>query len=213
MIEQTTQWIMELMKTHGPITVFIGVIIESVIVPIPSPLIIMGAGALLIEPGLSLSQAFLPILLKIVVPGAAASTIGAFFAFLIAYWGGKPVIDRFSRFLGFNWDDVLKMETHIAGRIPLMLFLLRALPIIPLSLISGAAGVLRIPIWQFTLWTLLGSIPRCLLLGYLGYYTRGTYEHLAKHLNSIESLISVLIVIGVFAGLIWLRARVRKKLS
>ncbi len=213
MIEQTTLWIMDLMRTHGPITVFIGVIIESVIVPIPSPLIIMGAGALLIEPGLSFGSAFFPILFKIVVPGATASTIGAFFAFSIAYWGGKPVIDRFRHFLGFNWDDVLNMERHIAGRIPLMIFLLRALPIVPLSLISGAAGVLRIPIWQFTLWTLLGSIPRCFLLGYLGYYTRTTYQNLAGHLNKMESIASVLIVGAAFAVIFWLRARMKKKLS
>ena len=70
MLSEITTWIMELMKTHGPLTVVIGVLIESVIVPIPSPLIIMGAGVILIEPGLTLVQAFLPISLKIVLPGA-----------------------------------------------------------------------------------------------------------------------------------------------
>ena len=40
-------------KTHGMISVFLGGIIEEIIVPIPSPLICMGAGYLLIEPNLS----------------------------------------------------------------------------------------------------------------------------------------------------------------
>lgn len=200
-----------MMVTHGPSTVFIGVIIESIIVPIPSPLIIMGAGALLIEPGLSAASAFLPIFLKIVLPGAIASTLGAYFAFYIAYWGGKPLIDRFSAFLGFSWDNLEKMEKHISGRIPLMLFLLRAVPIVPLSLISAAAGVVRIPVWEFTLWTFLGSLPRCLLLGYLGYLTRDTYEGLAHHLDGMETVSSVAIVIVAFAIIIWLRARYRKQ--
>ncbi len=107
----------------------------------------------------------------------------------------------------------MRMERHLMGRIPLMIFILRALPIVPLSLISGAAGVLRIPVWQFTLWTFLGSIPRCFLLGYLGYYTRGTYQNLATHLNKVESIASVLIVGGVLALILWLRARMKKKLS
>lgn len=212
MISQMTAWIMGLMQTHGPITVFIGVIIESVIVPIPSPLIIMGAGAILIQPGLTFVNAFAPILFSIVLPGALASTIGAYFTYGIAYFGGKPMIDKFSRFLGFGWDDVLAIEKHLLGRVSIMIFLLRALPVVPLSLISGAAGVLRLPPWQFTVWTFLGSIPRCLILGYLGYLTRDTYEGLAGNLNKVESLISATIVAAAFALILWLRSRMRKKI-
>lgn len=211
MIGDITRQIMEAMQAHGPVVVFWGVIIESIIVPIPSPLIIMGAGALLIEPGLSKGAAFLPIATRIVLPGAVASTLGAFFAYGIAYWGGKPMIDRFGRFLGFDWDDILGMEGRLKGRVPLMVFLLRAAPIVPLSLISAAAGVLRLPVWQFSLWTFLGSLPRCLLLGYLGYLTRDTYEGLAKSINRAESLVSAAIVLGAVALVLLLRARMARK--
>ena len=210
MIGQITAWIMDLMRAHGPLTVFIGVIIESVIVPIPSPLIIMGAGAIVIDPTLTASQALGPIFLKIVVPGAIASTIGAYFTFLIAYWGGKPLIDRMRGFLGFGWDDVLGMEHRIAGRVNLMIFLLRALPIVPLSLISAAAGVLRLPSAQFGFWTFLGSIPRCFVLGWLGFLMRDTYHGLAKSINRVETLMSAAIVVGACALILWLRARMRR---
>lgn len=209
MIGDITRWIMDMMQAHGPAVVFLGVIVESIIVPIPSPLIIMGAGALLIQPGLSWSGALGPIAAKIVLPGAVASTLGAYFAFGIAYWGGKPMIDRFGAFLGFGWDDITAMEARLKGRVPTMIFLLRAAPIVPLSLISAAAGVLRLPLGQFTLWTFVGSIPRCLLLGYLGYLTRDTYEGLAKQINTAESLISAGIVAGVLAVVLWLRARMK----
>jgi membrane protein DedA with SNARE-associated domain len=211
MIGEITRWIMDMMQTHGPAVVFLGVIVESVIVPIPSPLIIMGAGALLIQPGLSWSAAFGPIALKIMLPGAVASTLGAYFAYAIAYWGGKPTVDRFGSFLGFDWNDILEMEVRLKGRVPAMIFLLRALPIVPLSLISAAAGGLRLPLGQFTLWTFIGSIPRCLLLGYLGYLTRDTYEGLAKNINAVESLISAGIVAGVMGVVLWLRSRIKTK--
>lgn len=209
MIAKMTAWIMSMMVAHGPQTVFIGVIIESIIVPIPSPLIIMGAGALLIEPGLTAAAALWPILFMIVLPGAAASTIGAYFAYGIAYYGGKPLIDRWGGFLGFGWADIQLMEARLMGRVEAMIFLLRALPIVPLSLISAAAGVLRLPAFSFGLWTFLGSLPRCLLLAYLGYFTRDTYEGLAKNLNTLETLVSGSIVLGSIALIIWLRARMR----
>lgn len=210
MIGDVTSWIMQLMQTHGPITVFVGVIIESVIVPIPSPLIIMGAGALLIPPGLAWTDAFFPILFKIVLPGATASTIGAYFTYLVAYFGGKLAIDRFQKFLGFTWDDIVGMEKHLEGRVGIMIFLLRALPVVPLSIISAAAGVLRVPMGKFTFWTLAGSVPRCLILGYLGYLTRESYEGLAGRLNSMETLVSGTILVLAFAIIFWLRGRVSK---
>lgn len=210
MIGQITHWIMGLMQTHGPFTVFIGVIIESIIVPIPSPLIIMGAGAILIPPGLTHATAFLPIVKSIILPGAVASTLGAYFTFSIGYWGGKPMIDRYSKYLGFSWDHVLSMEKRIQGRVSMMIFLLRALPVVPLSVISAAAGVLRLPFWQFTVWTFLGSIPRCLVLGYLGYFTRDAYEGLAGHINKVESLVSVAMVGFAFALILWLRSRFKE---
>ncbi len=77
LISEITQWVMELMRTHGQLSVFIGVMIEQIIVPIPSPLIIMGAGAILIPPGLSIPSAFVQILWVIVVPGTIASTLGS----------------------------------------------------------------------------------------------------------------------------------------
>ncbi len=61
MISEITQWIMELMRAHGQLAVFIGVMIEQIIVPIPSPLIIMGAGAILIHPEASIADALLQI--------------------------------------------------------------------------------------------------------------------------------------------------------
>lgn len=211
MIGAATAWIMELLKAHGAAAVFVGVIIESVIVPIPSPLIIMGAGALLIPPGIGWAAALPQILAKIVLPGAVASTLGAFIAYGIAYWGGKPLIERFARFLGFGWDDMLDMQQRLEGKVALMIFLLRALPIVPLSLISAAAGGLRLPVGTFALWTFVGSVPRCLFLGYLGWLTRDTYEGLAKSINKAETLVSGLIVLGAVGLVLVLRARMSRR--
>ena len=133
---QLLDWIMESIRAHGAWSVFVGVIIESVIVPIPSPLIIMGAGFVLISPDHTFVQAFLPIILQIVLPGAIASTLGAYIGYAIGYFGGKPMVDRWEKFLGFSWRDVEALERRFqSGQINSLIFFLRAVPIFPLSVI------------------------------------------------------------------------------
>jgi membrane protein DedA with SNARE-associated domain len=212
-VTQILDWIMESIRAHGAWSVFAGVIIESVIVPIPSPLIIMGAGFVLISPELSFIQAFLPIILQIVLPGAIASTLGAYIGYAIGYLGGKPMVDRWERFLGFSWKDVEALERRFqSGQINSMIFLLRAVPIFPLSVISAAAGLLRLPLAKFTLWTFYGSIPRCLLLAYLGWGLGETYQGLAKGIDRAEGIVSAILILAIIGVIIWLRARVRGKL-
>ncbi|HET8563263.1 MAG TPA: VTT domain-containing protein [Candidatus Binatia bacterium] len=203
-------WIMESIRAYGPWSVFIGVIIESVIVPIPSPLIIMGAGFILISPELGFIDALVPILLLIVLPGTVASTLGAYIGYGIGYFGGKALVERWQGFLGFSWSDVEAMERRFrAGQVNTTIFFLRALPIFPLSVISAAAGLLRLPLRQFSLWTFYGTIPRCLFLGYLGWGLGETYQAIANNIDKAETIVSVMLIIGIFVATIWLRAKVR----
>ncbi|HEY7708734.1 MAG TPA: hypothetical protein VIG57_01745, partial [Candidatus Entotheonella sp.] len=102
-------WIMDSIRAYGPWSVFVGVIIESVIVPIPSPLIIMGAGFVLISSEIKFLEALWPILTQIVLPGSIASTLGAYIGYGIGYLGGKPLVERLQGFLGFRWSDVEAM--------------------------------------------------------------------------------------------------------
>jgi len=204
-------WIMESIRTYGAWSVFAAVIIESVIVPIPSPLVIMGAGFILISPELSFTGALTPILLLIVLPGATGSTLGAFIGYGIGFWGGKPLVERWQGFLGLEWREVDAFQQRLRGsHVKATLFFLRALPIVPLSLISAAAGFVRLPPMTFTLWTLYGSIPRCLLLAYLGWGIGDAYHRLAHGIDRIETLISLSIVLLLIGLIIWLRKRVRK---
>ena len=206
-------WIIDSIRAYGPWSVFVGVIIESVIVPIPSPLIIMGAGFLLISAELSFLQAFAPIMVQIVLPGSIASTLGAYIGYGIGYIGGKPLVERLQNFLGFSWSDVEGMEHRFReGQVNTSLFFLRALPIFPLSVISAAAGLLRLLIKQFTLWTFYGSIPRCLFLGYLGWGLGEPYQAIAKGIDKVETIISLLLLGLIFALILWLRWRVRGKI-
>jgi membrane protein DedA with SNARE-associated domain len=211
MISDITQWIMELMRAHGQLSVFIGVIIEQIIVPIPSPLIVMGAGAILISPDLSIPSAFLQILWIIVLPGAIASTLGSYIGYLISYYGGKALVVRYQRFLGVDWKEIENLEKRFRGKKEaLSIFFSRAIPVFPISLVSIFAGLLRVPVRPFTFYTFLGSIFRCLFLGFVGWWIGATYEKVATHLDSVETIMSILMLIGMGGVLGYLYYRFRK---
>ena len=206
-------WLMESIRAYGPWSVFAGVIIESVIVPIPSPLIIMGAGFILVSSELSFLEALVPIALQIVLPGAIASTLGAYIGYAIGYYGGKPLVDQWERFLGFSWRDVEALERRFqSGQVKNTIFFLRALPIFPLSVISAAAGLLRLPLNQFSVWTFYGTIPRCLLLAYLGWGLGETYQGFAKGIDRAEGIVSGILLVVILGAIVWLRARVKSNM-
>jgi membrane protein DedA with SNARE-associated domain len=203
---------MELMRAHGQLAVFIGVMIEQIIVPIPSPLIIMGAGAILIPPGLSIPNAFLQILWIIVLPGSIASTLGSYIGYMISFYGGKALVLRFQRFLDVDWDQIERLEKRFQGkREALSIFLSRAIPAFPISLVSIFAGLLRIPIKPFTIYTFLGSIFRCLFLSFFGWWIGATYEKAATRLDSVETIVSIVMLIGMFMAFGYLYYKFRRK--
>ena len=211
MVSEITQWIMELMRAHGQLSVFIGVIIEQIIVPIPSPMIIMGAGAILISPDLSIPSAFVQILWIIVLPGTIASTLGSYIGYLISYYGGRALVIRYQRFLGVDWKEIENLEKRFQGKKEaLSIFFSRAIPVFPISLVSIFAGLLRVPVRPFTFYTFLGSMFRCLFLGFVGWWIGATYEKVATRLDSVETIISILMLIGMGVVLGYLYYRFRK---
>jgi membrane protein DedA with SNARE-associated domain len=200
------------MRAHGQLSVFIGVMIEQVIVPIPSPMIIMGAGAILISPELSILDGFLQILWLIVLPGTIASTLGSYIGYTISYYGGKALVIRFQRFLDVDWNQIERLERRFQGRKEAWsLFLARAIPVFPISLVSIFSGLFRIPIRPFTLYTFLGSIFRCLFLGFVGWWAGATYEKVAGHLDSLETIISILMLIAMGGVLGYLYYKFRRQ--
>jgi membrane protein DedA with SNARE-associated domain len=211
LISEITRWVMELMRTYGQLSVFLGVMIEQIIVPIPSPLIIMGAGAILIPPGIPIPNAFVQILWIIVLPGSIASTLGSYIGYVISFYGGKALVVRFQRFLDVDWGQIERLEKRFqGGKEALSVFLSRAIPVFPISLVSIFAGLLRIPIKPFTIYTFLGSIFRCFFLGFFGWWIGATYEKAATRLDSVETIVSIVMLVGMAVAFGYLYYKFRR---
>ncbi len=198
----------------GPLGVFLGVMIETFIAPIPSPLVPMAAGFILTW-GMPPLQAILVILFSVMLVGALAATIGSFFGYGIAYFGGYPIIERYGKYLGTSIEEIKYMRKNLeeSSRDEIYLFTARAFPIIPLSVVSLLYGAIRADAKRFALFTFLGALPRYLSLGILGWIIGIGWQNLAQMIDLFETLILVLLLIFLVVYILYriiIRRRARQ---
>lgn len=203
MLNGLVQWIMVMIQAYGPYSVFFAVILEEVLIPIPSPLVIMGAAFILIPAELAFWDAMREIFFVIVLPASIASTIGSFFTYGIGYYGGRPLITKFQRFLGVNWVDIEKREKQFSKgkKVWTTIAVLRAIPFFPIAIVSLTCGVLRLSWKKYAVATFIGSIPRTFILAVIGWELGSAYTSFAGRLSEIESIIGVVVIVAIVYAL------------
>jgi membrane protein DedA with SNARE-associated domain len=188
----------------GYIGVALWVAIESVVIPIPSKIVLPFAGFLAADPGsiepLTGARWNIPLLVLFATIG---SLIGALVAYAIGYYGGRPVLIRWGRLLRFTEEDLDKTEGFFARWGNAAAFLGRMVPVVR-SLVSFGAGVGRMRLGPFILFTVLGSIPWNLFLVLAGYVLGENWVEIGQFLKRYEYLVlGILVVIAL--GYVWFR--------
>jgi membrane protein DedA with SNARE-associated domain len=198
------QLVTQVYEAVGYLGVALWVAIESVIIPIPSELILPFAGFLVgegkaIEP-LTGQPWSLPL---VVMAGTTGATVGALVAYAIGYWGGRPVLLRYGRWLGITAEDLDRTELFFAKHGMAACLVGRLIPVIR-SLVSFGAGLGRMPVLKFTLYTFLGSLPFTFLLVFVGVQLGANWEAIGGVLKQFEYLIlGILVLIALV--FIWVR--------
>lgn len=198
------QLVTQLYEAVGYLGVAIWVAIESVIIPIPSELILPFAGFLVgegraIEP-LTGQPWSLPL---VVLAGTLGATAGALVAYAIGYWGGRPVLLRWGRWLGIKAEDLDRTEAFFDKHGMAACFIGRMIPVVR-SLVSFGAGLGRMPVLKFTVYTFLGSLPFTFLLVFIGVQLGANWEAVGAVLKQFEYVILGILVFLVLA-FIWMR--------
>lgn len=193
-----------LYEVVGYLGVAIWVAIESVVIPIPSELVLPFAGFLVGE-----GTAVEPITggpwnyWLTVLAGTIGATVGALVAYAIGAWGGRPILERWGRYLGITSADLDRADDFFARHGESASFFGRMIPVIR-SLVSFAAGVAHMPIGRFTAFSFLGSLPWTALLVFAGMQLGANWETIGTWLKRFEYAIAGVLVVIVLAW-IWLR--------
>ena len=207
------QLVTQIYDAVGYIGVVLWVAIESVIIPIPSELVLPFAGFLVgsgssIEPLTGQPWS----LWLVVLAGTLGSVIGALIAYAMGYVGGRPLIERWGRFLRITPQDLDRTDEFFERHGNKAAFFGRMLPVVR-SLVSFGAGVAHMPLAPFIVFTTLGSLPFVFVLVFAGTQLGANWESIGDVLKRFEYAILGLLAVAV-ALFVWFRfIRPRRRAS
>ena len=202
MFEHLVQYLEPIVQTYGALGVFLSSIIEEIIAPIPSTLVVFTAGVLLTH-GKNTVDAFWTIVFYITIPAAAGITIGSLFPYFLARIGERVAIERFGKYLGISWETIERAQawSKKSSSDQWIIFIARAIPGLPSVAVSIMAGLVRMPVPEYMLWSFLGCLIRNFALGCIAYWGGKQFLFVAELLTQTESKVLVVIVAVVVAGI------------
>ncbi len=141
--------------------------IESACIPLPSEIIMPFSGYLVYSGRFHL--------LWVATAGAIGCNLGSAVAYWIGAHGGRPMVERFGKYVLLSRHD-LDRTTHFFLKYgSITVFLARLLPVVR-TFIALPAGIAKMPLLRFHIYTFLGSWPWCFVLAYVGMRLGRSWE-------------------------------------
>ena len=162
--------------------------IESACVPLPSEVIMPFSGYLVSTGRFNLWA--------VAVAGAIGCNLGSLVAYYVGAWGGRPLVERYGRYALVSRHDLQMADRFFARYGEWAVFIARLLPVIR-TFIALPAGIARMNVLKFHLYTFLGSLPWCWALAYAGMKLGPRYTVLREYFHRFDAVLGVLIVVAV----------------
>ena len=179
-------FVIQLIKDYGYFGMFLGMVLEAVIIAIPSEAILATGGILASQKIFSFIGAFLT--------GLIGSTFCAIVIYLMGYFGGKPFVKKYGKYFFMKEEDIEKSDNWF-NKYGLMASLIgRNFPIIR-TLISLPIGIMRLSFTKFLIYTIVGSIPWTFVFVYVGYTLGSNWILVNNYVGQLKTPIKILIVL------------------
>ena len=130
------------------------------------------------------------------------SIVGAIAGYVIGAWGGRPLLDRYGRYVGIGPDDLGRAERWFERWGTWAVLLGRMVPLVR-TFVSYPAGISRMRFGRFVVFSTLGSIPWNGALIYAGFVVGEQYPMIEEALKPYEYVIYAVVLGGVVALVAW----------
>ena len=159
LIEYLGTIIVAVISATGYVGVAVLMAIESACIPLPSEVTMPFAGYLVSTGQLNL--------IGVALAGAIGCNIGSTIAYAIGAWGGRPLAERWGRYVLLKPHDIEIAERFFARFGSVAVFVGRLLPVVR-TFIALPAGFARMNMWKFQIYSFIGSLIWCFVLAYVG---------------------------------------------
>lgn len=180
--------------------------IESACIPLPSEVIMPFSGYLVSTGRFNL--------LLVATAGAIGCNIGSAVAYWIGAYGGRPMVERFGKYVLLNTHDLDRATRYFQKFGGVTVFVARLLPVVR-TFIALPAGIAKMPQLRFHVYTFLGSWPWCFVLAYIGLKLGEAWKtdpRLKGIMHRFDAAILVVLVVG-FAWFAWTHWKQRQAAS
>jgi membrane protein DedA with SNARE-associated domain len=167
--------------------------IESACIPLPSEIIMPFAGYLVSQGHFTLLGA--------ATAGAIGCNLGSVVAYAAGQYGGRPIALKYGRYVLIDAHDIDKAEVFFARYGDWAVLIGRMLPVIR-TFIAFPAGVARMPLLRFHIFTFIGSWPWCFALAWVGMKLGEAWDS-DPRVKAVMHSLDVAIVVAVLAAAGW----------
>ena len=158
-IATVSAFIVATISTLGYTGIVLLMAIESACIPLPSEIIMPFSGYLVYTGRFNIWL--------VGVAGAFGCVVGSLVAYWVGLYGGRPLIEKYGRYVLISPHDLDLADRWFARFGEAIVFASRLLPVIR-TFIAFPAGVARMNLKKFVIYTFAGSLPWCLGLAYVG---------------------------------------------
>ncbi len=195
--EVLSMFVVQVIETLGYFGIFIMMALESACIPFPSEVIMPFAGFVVHEGNLNF--------VWIVIIGTLGNLVGSLIAYYVGLKGGRPILEKYGKYILVT-EDKLDLADDIFNKYgSITVFVGRILPVIR-TFISLPAGIARMDIKKFTVYTTLGCLPWTLVLAYLGVILGQNWHILTNYFHILD----VILVIAIIALILYWVYKFRK---
>lgn len=184
----------------GYASVFVLMVMESMVFPVPSEAVMPFAGFLVAAERFSFAG--------VIAASTVGSIIGSLASYYLGLYGGKPAVDRYGKYMLLDRRDLEITERFFAKRGEITVFISRFIPVVR-HLISIPAGIGRMNVVKFSIYTVVGAGMWNSFLAVVGYYLRQRWELVMKYSHIVD--IAVLIILVALFGLFVYRHLLRRR--
>src|SRR5665213_1968164 len=183
------------LETWGYLAVFVLSFISSMGLPVGAELALIYGGVL--ASGQIPGEPHHLNLVIVIVLAILAEVLGSLAGYLLGFYGGRPLVDRFGKFVLLTHKDLDRAEAWFARHgEPLVLFG-RFVPLLR-SFVSLAAGLGEMALAKFLVFTIIGCAVWCTALTTVGYNLASSYHRVLKDF-SYAGYIAAVLIVGVVA--------------
>lgn len=183
-----TEWIVSVVETIGYPGIFALMVVEGILTPLPSEFIMPFAGYLASRGTLNLGV--------VIAVGTAGAALGNVVAYHIGARVGRPLITRYGRFVGLGEDDLAWAESWFTRFGSLGVLLGHAVPGVR-SIISFPAGIGRMDLRRFVLFSTVGAAIWNTVLVVSGFYLVERWTFIAETTDNVD-----LYIVGAVLGIL-----------